>query len=91
MSQNLRSRLLDGLSVVSRRCMAGRRRVPEATAPERIAASGRMRERPGGDRMPLTDDLADAELALLVRHVRHLRRTVEFGARQAVRLREGRV
>ncbi|WP_328480405.1 hypothetical protein OHS71_18055 [Streptomyces sp. NBC_00377] len=47
-----------------------------------------MRERPGGAWMPLLDDLPDDEQAVTVRH---MRRTVESGAEQVVRLREGRV
>ncbi|MDX3799648.1 MarR family transcriptional regulator [Streptomyces sp. AK04-3B] len=86
------TRLVDRLEkagyVVRRRDAADRRRVLVATVPERIAEFGRMWERLGGDWMPLFDDLADAELAVIVRH---MRRTVEFGAEQVVRLREGRV
>lgn len=74
--------------VVRERDAADRRRVLVATVPERIAEFGRMWERLGGDWTPLSDDLADAELAVVVRH---MRRTAEFGAEQAVRLREGRV
>ncbi|MGW7167853.1 hypothetical protein ACWGH3_21630 [Streptomyces sp. NPDC054884] len=83
MSRNVRSRPLDELSVVSRRYAADRRRVLVATVPERIAEFGRTWERLGGDWTPLFDDLAVL--------VRHMRRTVGFGAEQAVRLREGRV
>ncbi|GGS12564.1 hypothetical protein GCM10010269_59790 [Streptomyces humidus] len=86
------TRLVDRLEkagyVVRERDDADRRRVLVATVPERTAQFTRMWERLGGDWMPLFEDLADAELAVIVRH---MRRTVEFGAEQAVRLREGRV
>ncbi|MGW2043591.1 MarR family winged helix-turn-helix transcriptional regulator [Streptomyces sp. NPDC001858] len=86
------TRLVDRLEragyVVRERDAADRRRVLVATVPERIAEFGRMWERLGGDWMPLFDELADTELAVIVGH---MRRTVEFGAEQVVRLREGRV
>ncbi|WP_327317060.1 MarR family winged helix-turn-helix transcriptional regulator [Streptomyces sp. NBC_01235] len=86
------TRLVDRLEragyVVRQSDAADRRRVLVATVPERIAEFGRMWERLGGDWMPLFEDLADAELAVIVRH---MRRTVEFGAEQVTRLREGRV
>ncbi|MET7650347.1 MarR family winged helix-turn-helix transcriptional regulator [Streptomyces sp. NPDC005486] len=86
------TRLVDRLEkagyVVRERDAADRRRVLVAAVPERIAEFGRMWERLGGDWMPLFEDLPDAELAVIVRH---MRRTVEFGAEQVTRLREGRV
>ncbi|MFF3202843.1 MarR family winged helix-turn-helix transcriptional regulator [Streptomyces sp. NPDC002962] len=86
------TRLVDRLEkagyVVRERDAADRRRVLVVTVPERIAEFTRMWERLGGDWMPLFEDLEDAELAVIVRH---MRRTVEFGAVQVARLREGRV
>src|SRR5690242_15523693 len=86
------TRLVDRLEragyVVRERDAADRRRVLVVTVPERIAELGRMWERLGGDWMPLFEDLTDTELAVIVRH---MRRTVEFGAEQVTRLREGRV
>ncbi|MDQ0959917.1 DNA-binding MarR family transcriptional regulator [Streptomyces sp. B4I13] len=86
------TRLVDRLEkaghVVRERDAADRRRVLVATVAERIAEFGRMWERLGGDWTPLSDDLAGTELAVIVRR---MRRTVESGAEQAVRLPEGRV
>ncbi|WP_329412462.1 MarR family transcriptional regulator [Streptomyces sp. NBC_00704] len=86
------TRLVDRLEkagyVVRERDARDRRRVLVATVPERTAEFTRMWERLGGDWMPLFEDLADAELAVIVRH---MRRTVEFGAEHIVRLRKGRV
>ncbi|MEU5767179.1 MarR family winged helix-turn-helix transcriptional regulator [Streptomyces asoensis] len=86
------TRLVDRLEragyVVRERDATDRRRVLVVTVPERIAELGRMWERLGGDWMPLFEDLTDTELAVIVRH---MRRTVEFGAEQVTRLREGRV
>ena len=86
------TRLVDRLEkagyVVRERDAADRRRVLVATVPERIAEFGRTWERLGGDWSPLFEDLDDAELAVIVRH---MRRTVEFGVEQVVRLRGGLV
>jgi DNA-binding MarR family transcriptional regulator len=86
------TRLVDRLEkagyVVRERDAADRRRVLVATVPERIAEFGRTWERLGGDWSPLFEDLDDAELAVLVRH---MRRTVEFGGEQVARLRGGTV
>ncbi|MFF8317011.1 MarR family winged helix-turn-helix transcriptional regulator [Streptomyces bobili] len=86
------TRLVDRLEkagyVVRKRDAADRRRVLVATVPERIAEFGRTWERLGGDWSPLFEDLDDAELAVIVRH---MRRTVEFGGEQVVRLRGGLV
>ncbi|GGW63750.1 MULTISPECIES: MarR family winged helix-turn-helix transcriptional regulator [Streptomyces] len=86
------TRLVDRLEkagyVVRERDAADRRRVLVATVPERIAEFGRTWERLGGDWSPLFEDLDDAELAVIVRH---MRRTVEFGGEQVVRLRGGLV
>ncbi|MFD5267398.1 MarR family winged helix-turn-helix transcriptional regulator [Streptomyces sp. NPDC058335] len=86
------TRLVDRLEkagyVVRERDAADRRRVLVATVPERIAEFGRTWERLGGDWSPLFDDLDDAELAVIVRH---MRRTVEFSGEQVVRLRGGLV
>ncbi|MFF8195062.1 MarR family winged helix-turn-helix transcriptional regulator [Streptomyces bobili] len=86
------TRLVDRLEkagyVVRERDAADRRRVLVATVPERIAEFGRTWERLGGDWSPLFEDLDDAELAVIVRH---MRRTVEFSGEQVVRLRGGLV
>ncbi|MFE0451027.1 MarR family winged helix-turn-helix transcriptional regulator [Streptomyces sp. NPDC058914] len=86
------TRLVDRLEkagyVVRERDAADRRRVLVATVPERIAEFGRTWERLGGDWSPLFEDLDDAELAVIVRH---MRRTVEFGGEQVARLRGGTV
>ncbi|MFI0090274.1 MarR family winged helix-turn-helix transcriptional regulator [Streptomyces bobili] len=86
------TRLVDRLEkagyVVRERDAADRRRVLVAAVPERIAEFGRTWERLGGDWSPLFEDLDDAELAVIVRH---MRRTVEFSAEQVVRLRGGLV
>ncbi|WP_340376945.1 MarR family winged helix-turn-helix transcriptional regulator [Streptomyces sp. SS7] len=86
------TRLVDRLEragyVVRERDAADRRRVLVAPVPERIAEFGRMWKRLGGDRTPLVADLPDAELAVIVRH---MRRTVEFHGERIARLREGRV
>jgi hypothetical protein len=59
-----------------------------ATVPERIAEFGRLWDRLGGGWSALFDELDDAELAVVVGH---MRRTVEFGAEQIARLRAGGV
>ncbi|WP_133917818.1 MarR family winged helix-turn-helix transcriptional regulator [Streptomyces sp. NBC_00582] len=86
------TRLVDRLEragyVRRERDAVDRRRVLVAPVPERIAEFGRMWERLGGDRSPLFADLADAELGVIVRH---MRRTVEFHGERVARLREGRV
>ncbi|MEV6178270.1 MarR family winged helix-turn-helix transcriptional regulator [Streptomyces sp. NPDC052016] len=86
------TRLVDRLEkagyVVRERDAADRRRVLVATVPDRIAEFGRTWERLGGDWSPLFEDLDDAELAVIVRH---MRRTVEFGGEQVARLRGGTV
>ncbi|OQD53144.1 MarR family transcriptional regulator [Streptomyces phaeoluteigriseus] len=86
------TRLVDRLEkagyVVRERDAADRRRVLVATVPERIAEFGRTWERLGGDWSPLFEDLDDAELAVIVRH---MTRTVEFSGEQVVRLRGGLV
>ncbi|MFF7533519.1 MarR family winged helix-turn-helix transcriptional regulator [Streptomyces bobili] len=86
------TRLVDRLEkagyVVRERDAADRRRVLVAAVPERIAEFGRTWERLGGDWSPLFEDLDDAELAVIVRH---MRRTVEFSGEQVVRLRGGLV
>ncbi|MEV6618117.1 MarR family transcriptional regulator [Streptomyces sp. NPDC051051] len=84
------TRLVDRLEkagyVVRERDAADRRRVLVATVPERIAEFGRTWERLGGDWSPLFEDLDDAELAVIVRH---MGRTVEFSGEQVARLRGG--
>ncbi|MEU2283795.1 MarR family transcriptional regulator [Streptomyces sp. NPDC013178] len=86
------TRLVDRLEkagyVVRQRDAVDRRKVLVATVPERIAEFGRTWERLGGDWSPLFADLDDAELAVIVRH---MRRTVEFSGEQVVRLRGGLV
>ncbi|MFJ4693724.1 MarR family winged helix-turn-helix transcriptional regulator [Streptomyces sp. NPDC088766] len=86
------TRLVDRLEkagyVVRKRDAADRRRVLVATVPERIAEFGRTWERLGGDWSPLFEDLDDAELAVIVRH---MGRTVEFSGEQVGRLRGGLV
>ncbi|MET8453873.1 MarR family winged helix-turn-helix transcriptional regulator [Streptomyces sp. NPDC005209] len=85
------TRLVDRLEktgyVVRERDAADRRRVLVVTVPEKIAEFGRMWDRLGGDWTALFDDLNDAELAVIVGH---MRRTVEFSGEQVTRLREGR-
>ncbi|MFJ6729772.1 MarR family winged helix-turn-helix transcriptional regulator [Streptomyces sp. NPDC091281] len=84
------TRLVDRLEkagyVVRERDAEDRRRVLVAAVPDRVAEVGRTWERLGGDWSPLFDDLDDAELAVIVRH---MRRTVEFSARQVARGRGG--
>ncbi|WP_405870371.1 MULTISPECIES: MarR family winged helix-turn-helix transcriptional regulator [unclassified Streptomyces] len=86
------TRLVDRLEkagyVVRERDAGDRRRVLVATVPERIAEFGRMWDRLGGGWSALFDELDDAELATIVRH---MRRTVDFSAVQIVRLRSGEV
>ncbi|MEV8595070.1 MarR family transcriptional regulator [Streptomyces sp. NPDC052012] len=84
------TRLVDRLEragyVVRERDAGDRRRVLVATVPERAAEFGRMWERLGGGWIALFDDLDDDQLALFIDH---MRRTTEFSARQAARLRAG--
>jgi DNA-binding MarR family transcriptional regulator len=86
------TRLVDRLEragyVVRERDAADRRRVLVATVPEKIAEFGRMWERLGGDWSVLFEDLDEAELALIIGH---MRRTVEFSGEQIARLRAGEV
>ncbi|EPD55709.1 MULTISPECIES: MarR family winged helix-turn-helix transcriptional regulator [Streptomyces] len=86
------TRLVDRLEragyVLRERDAEDRRRVLVATVPERIAEFGRMWDRLGGDWSALFDELDDAELAVVVGH---MRRTVEFSGQQVARLRAGEV
>ncbi|EFE67840.1 MarR family winged helix-turn-helix transcriptional regulator [Streptomyces viridosporus] len=84
------TRLVDRLEragyVVRERDEGDRRRVLVATVPERAAEFGRVWERLGGDWAALFEDLDDSELALFIDR---MRRTTDFGAQQAARLRAG--
>jgi len=84
------TRLVDRLEragyVVRERDAGDRRRVLVAMVPEKIAEFGRMWERLGGGWVSLFDDLDDSQLALIIEH---MRRTTEFSAAQAARLRAG--
>jgi DNA-binding MarR family transcriptional regulator len=84
------TRLVDRLEkagyVVRERDAVDRRRVLVATVPEKIAEFGRMWDRLGGGWYELFDGLEDAELALIIGH---MRRTVDFSAEQIARLRGG--
>ncbi|MGW3123662.1 MarR family winged helix-turn-helix transcriptional regulator [Streptomyces sp. NPDC001107] len=86
------TRLVDRLEkagyVVRERDAEDRRRVLVATVPERIAEFGRMWDRLGGGWSALFAELDDAELAVVIGH---MRRTVEFSAQQVARLRAGEV
>ncbi|MET9913150.1 MarR family winged helix-turn-helix transcriptional regulator [Streptomyces sp. NPDC006476] len=86
------TRLVDRLEkagyVVRRRDAADRRKVLVLTVPEKIAEFGRMWERLSGGWAALFDDLDDAQLAVVVGH---MRRTVDFSGRQIARLRAGDV
>jgi DNA-binding MarR family transcriptional regulator len=86
------TRLVDRLEragyVVRERDAADRRRVLVATVPEKIAEFGRMWERLGGDWSVLFEDLDEAELALIIGHMRW---TVEFSGEQIALLRAGEV
>ncbi|MEU1270295.1 MarR family transcriptional regulator [Streptomyces sp. NPDC005799] len=86
------TRLVDRLEragyVVRRRDAADRRKVLVLTVPEKIAEFGRMWERLSGGWSTLFDDLDDTQLAVVVGH---MRRTVDFSARQITRLRTGDV
>ncbi|MER6530667.1 MarR family winged helix-turn-helix transcriptional regulator [Streptomyces sp. NPDC001508] len=85
------TRLVDRLErsgyVVRERDASDRRRVLVATVPERIAEFGRAWERLGGDWAALFEDLDEAELATILRH---MRRTVAFSTDRVNRLRETR-
>ncbi|MFI6490517.1 MarR family winged helix-turn-helix transcriptional regulator [Streptomyces sp. NPDC050564] len=84
------TRLVDRLEkagyVVRERDAVDRRRVLVATVPEKLAEFGRMWDRLGGGWYELFDGLEDAELALIIGH---MRRTVDFSAEQIARLRGG--
>ncbi|MEU0783659.1 MarR family transcriptional regulator [Streptomyces sp. NPDC006173] len=84
------TRLVDRLEkagyVVRERDVVDRRRVLVATVPEKIADFGRMWDRLGGGWYALFEGLDDAEVALIIGH---MRRTVDFSARQVARLRAG--
>ncbi|MFF5254732.1 MarR family winged helix-turn-helix transcriptional regulator [Streptomyces leeuwenhoekii] len=84
------TRLVDRLEkagyVVRERDAADRRRVLVATVPEKITHFRRMWERLGDGWVALFDDLDEAQLTLLIGH---LRRTAEFGTVQVARLRAG--
>ena len=86
------TRLVDRLEragyVVRERDAADRRRVLVATVPEKIAEFGRMWDRLGGRWSALFEELDDAELAVVIGH---MRRTVEFSGAQVARLRAGEV
>ena len=86
------TRLVDRLEkagyVVRERDAADRRKVLVATVPDRIAEFGRMWERLGGGWSALFEELDDAELAVVIGH---MRRTVEFSGQQVARLRAGEV
>ncbi|MEU3333964.1 MarR family winged helix-turn-helix transcriptional regulator [Streptomyces sp. NPDC002144] len=86
------TRLVDRLEktgyVVRRRDATDRRKVLVLTVPEKIAEFGRMWERLSGGWSTLFDELDDAQLAVIVGH---MRRTVDFSARQITRLRTGDV
>ncbi|MFG2516575.1 MarR family winged helix-turn-helix transcriptional regulator [Streptomyces sp. NPDC048584] len=84
------TRLVDRLEragqVVRERDAGDRRVVLVAVVPEKAAEFGRVWERVGGGWFALFDDLDDGQLALFIDH---MRRTTEFGAEQAARLRSG--
>ncbi|GAB7110544.1 hypothetical protein JCM4814A_88610 [Streptomyces phaeofaciens JCM 4814] len=84
------TRLVDRLEkagyVVRERDRVDRRRVLVATVPEKIAGFGRMWEQLGGGWYALFEGLDDAEVALIIGH---MRRTVDFSAEQVARLRSG--
>jgi DNA-binding MarR family transcriptional regulator len=86
------TRLVDRLEragyVVRERDAADRRRVLVATVPEKVAEFGRVWERLGGEWTALFDDLDEAQLGLIVDH---MRRTTDFSAAQVARLRAGEV
>ncbi|MBA8973961.1 MULTISPECIES: MarR family winged helix-turn-helix transcriptional regulator [Streptomyces] len=86
------TRLVDRLEraghVVRERDPDDRRLVLVATVPERAAEFTRVWDRVGGGWVALFDDLDDSQLALFIDH---MRRTMEYGAEQAARLRSGAV
>jgi DNA-binding MarR family transcriptional regulator len=86
------TRLVDRLEkagyVHRERDTADRRKVLVVTVPDRIAEFGRMWERLGGGWYALFDDLDDAELRVILDH---MRRTTDFGTHQVARLRAGEV
>jgi DNA-binding MarR family transcriptional regulator len=86
------TRLVDRLEragyVVRERDAVDRRRVLVATVPEKVAEFGRVWDRLGGGWAALFDDLGEAQLALIIEH---MRRTTRFSAEQVERLRSGDV
>ncbi|MEU6380114.1 MarR family transcriptional regulator [Streptomyces sp. NPDC046909] len=84
------TRLVDRLEragyVVRERDVEDRRRVLVATVPEKLVEFGRVWDRLGGGWNALFDDLDDAQLALIIEH---MRRTTRFSAEQVERLRSG--
>ncbi|KKD04133.1 MarR family winged helix-turn-helix transcriptional regulator [Streptomyces sp. WM6386] len=86
------TRLVDRLEragyAVRERDVADRRRVLVATVPEKLAELTRVWDRLGGGYNALFDDLGDAQLALIIEH---MRRTTRFSAEQVERLRSGDV
>jgi DNA-binding MarR family transcriptional regulator len=86
------TRLVDRLEkagyVVRERDAVDRRKVLVVTVPDRIAEFGRMWDRLGGGWSALFEELDDAELAVVIGH---MRRTVEFSGEQVARLRAGGV
>ncbi len=84
------TRLVDRLEragyVVRERDAGDRRVVLVAPVPERVAEVARVWERVGNGWFALFDDLDDRELELFIEH---MRRTTEYGAEQAARLRAG--
>ncbi|MEU9352343.1 MarR family transcriptional regulator [Streptomyces griseoloalbus] len=86
------TRLVDRLEraghVVRERDADDRRLVLVATVPEKAAEFRRVWDRVGDGWIALFDDLDDPQLALFIDH---MRRTTDFGAQQAARLRAGAV
>ncbi|MFE9772198.1 MarR family transcriptional regulator [Streptomyces sp. NPDC005931] len=84
------TRLVDRLEragyVVRDRDAADRRRVLVVPVPERAAEFGRVWDRLTGGWLALFDDLDESELGLFIDH---MRRTTEYAAKQAARLRAG--
>jgi DNA-binding MarR family transcriptional regulator len=84
------TRLVDRLEragyVVRERDATDRRRVLVATVPEKAAELGRMWDRLSVGWYDLFEGLGEDELALIIGH---MRRTVDFGAAQVTRLRDG--
>ncbi|MFF9622230.1 MarR family winged helix-turn-helix transcriptional regulator [Streptomyces griseosporeus] len=86
------TRLVDRLEragyVRRERDAADRRKVLVVAVPEKVAEFGRMWDRLGAPWSALFDDLDDAELSLIIGH---MRRTVELSGEQVARLRAGEV